>query len=450
MLFPIVIIVCLILLNGIFAGAEIAVVSMRKSRLEELGEKGHRRAHAVRSLRNDPDRFFATVQIGITVVGASAAALGGADIAVRIAPALRRLGLGDSSGSVALGMVVAGISYLSLVLGELVPKSLGLRYSESYALLVGPPLLGLSRLARPLVWLLTASSNVVLRLFGDRTTFSEARMSAEELQHLVQHAARLGSVEPDVGEIASRALDLESVPLAAVMVPRGRMVCLDRHASKDEMIRMAAEAGHSRLPVKDGAVEQIVGYVLSQDVLAGAYGREDFELGSIVREAWFVPEMMRSLDALRGMQRRRLKLAIVVDERGTVAGLVTTEDLVEELVGEIVSEHEPRVELVQREADGTFTVGGSAPVRDVNRSTSLELPEDEAYATVAGLILSRTGHIPEVGETVALADGTHLTVTEANARRIKTVSIRPPGEATAPDAAEARAEEAPDGDVTPA
>ncbi len=428
MLTSLVIIFCLILLNGVFAGAEIAIVSVRKSRLDELAEQGKRRAHAVQRLRRDPDRFFASVQIGITVVGASAAALGGSDIAEQLAPRLRDLGLGDSAEGVALGVVVAGISYLSLVLGELVPKSLGLRYAEAYAMIIGPPLLGLAKLAKPVVWLLTASSNLVLRVFGDKTTFSEARMSAEELQHLVESAARQGSVEVHTGEIASRALDLEAVPVAAVMVPRGRMVCIDRNAPKDATVAIAIEAGHSRLPVKDGGVENIVGYVLAKDVLALTCGPEPFNIDPIVREAWFVPETMRSLDALRAMQRRRLKLAVVVDERGSVAGLVTAEDLVEELVGEIVSEHELPLELVRSDDDGAYVVPGGAPIRDINRATPLDLPEGEGYSTVAGLILARIGHIPAAGEGVDLSDGTRLEVLEASPRRIASVRIVPPDE----------------------
>ena len=198
----------LVLANGFFAGAEIAIVALRKTRLQQLVEEGHSSARAVLALRDEPERFLATVQIGVTVIGATAAAFGGTTIATRIAPLLGRVAwLAPHAEGVALAIVVALVSFLSLVLGELVPKSVALRASERFALLAGRPLLGLSWLASPLVRLLTGASNAVLAPFGDRTTFTEARLSAEELSQLVEEATRTGALDPKAGEIASRAID---------------------------------------------------------------------------------------------------------------------------------------------------------------------------------------------------------------------------------------------------
>src|SRR6266508_1505932 len=206
-LFELAIIVALVLLNGVFAGAEIAIISLRATRLSQLVDEGRASARAVKRLRDEPERFLATVQVGITVVGATAAAFGGAALAQRLAPHLASVPLvARYAEALALALVVAIVSFLTLVLGELVPKSLALRASERYALLVARPLLALSELARPIVWFLTAVSNVVLRPFGDRTTFSEARLSVEEIEQLVDEAGKAGALDAPTAEITSRAL----------------------------------------------------------------------------------------------------------------------------------------------------------------------------------------------------------------------------------------------------
>ncbi len=421
------IIVALVVLNGVFAGAEIAIVSVRRTRLVELSDAGQGGARAALRLRKDPDRFFASVQIGITIVGSTAAALGGADISGQVSPMLQGLGLDlEWANRIALAVVVGGISFLSLVLGELVPKSLGLRFSEKYALMIARPLLGLSKLAGPLVWLLTFSSNLVLRVFGDRTTFSESRMSTEELQAMVEDAAKQGSVDSHTSEIASRAFELNEIPVSSVMVPRGKIVAIDKEADFEEVKAIVLEEGHSRLPVKDETIDNIVGYILAKDLLAIQWESNLFRLDDLIRPPHFIPETMRALDTLRELQKRGLQLSIVVDERGAVAGLVTVEDLLEELVGEIVSEGEIPPEVARQEEDGSYVVAGSAPVRDVNRATGLELPEEDGYSTVAGLVISEAGHIPQAGEEFTLRDHTRLQICDASPRRVRAIRIVPP------------------------
>lgn len=235
------IIVALVLVNGLFAGAEIAIVAVRRSRLADLVREGDRAARAVQRLKDDPERFFATVQVGITVICATAAAFGGATLAGHMEPHLRGLPvIGPYAAEAALALVIALVSFLSLVLGELVPKSLALRASEPYSLRTAPFLLALSRLAWPLVWILTAASNAVLRLFGDRTTFAEARLSADELREIVGDAAKEGAVDPRVGEIAGRAIEFADLDVADVMVPRARVVAVARDATAEEVLDVSA------------------------------------------------------------------------------------------------------------------------------------------------------------------------------------------------------------------
>jgi putative hemolysin len=306
-----------------------------------------------------------------------------------------------------------------------VPKSIALRAAERYALLTARPLLGLAQVARPLVWLLTTSSNLLLRPFGDRTTFTEARLSVEEIEQLVDEAGRAGALDAPTAEIASRALAFRDLTAADVMVPRSRIVALRRDASQDDLKRMLLEEGHSRMPVYDGSLDDIVGYVMAKDLAAIAWERQLIVLDDLLRPVHFVPEAAKAVHVLRDLQRRRTRIAVVVDEHGGVAGLLTLEDLVEELVGDIFGEAEQPEALWQRETDGAALVRGEAPIREVNRALSLDLPEGEDYSTVAGLCIALAGAVPERGTRLRAEDGTELEVVDASPRVVRLVRLRP-------------------------
>jgi putative hemolysin len=381
----------------------------------------------VKRLRDAPEQFLATVQIGITVIGATAAAFGGASLARHIAPALAAIpGLGHYAEPLSLGLVVAAISYLSLVLGELVPKSIALRAPERFALLLARPLLGLAQIARPLVWLLTQSSNLLLRPFGDRTTFTEARLSVEEIELLVDEASRAGTLDAPTAEIASRALAFRDLTAADVMVPRSRIIALPRDASQEDLKRMLLEEGHARMPVYDGTLDNLVGYVMAKDLAAMAWERQLIVLDDLLRPVHFVPEAAKAAHVLRDLQRRRTQIAAVVDEHGGIAGLLTLEDLVEELVGDIFGETEQPEALWHHEPDGAALVRGEAPIREVNRALSLDLPEGEDYTTVAGLCIALAGAVPERGAHLRAEDGTEIEIVDASPRLVRLVRLRPP------------------------
>jgi putative hemolysin len=359
-------------------------------------------------------------------VGTTAAAFGGDRMADDLAPALAHVpGVGPHAHQLALALVVAMVSFLSLILGELVPKSLALRAAESYALLIGRPLRMLARAARPLVWLLTASSNAVLRLFGDKTSFTEARLSPEELQELVEEAARAGALDARTSEIASRALEFRDLSAAAVMVPRTEIVAWPVDASPDRLQTLAEETRHARVPVYEGTIDNVVGYVALREMLAIAMRGEALSLRRVMRPVHFVPATIRAVDLLKALQAQRVPLAIVVDEVGGVAGLVTMEDLAEELIGEFIGEHEPPPMAMEPAADGTLMVQGTTPVREVNRALSLELPEGEGWTTLAGLCIHLAGRIPQSGTRITAPDGTVLEVLEASSRRVRSVRVHP-------------------------
>jgi len=425
------IILALVLANGFFAGAEIAVVALRRTRIQELADQGRGGARAVLALRDRPERFLATVQVGITVVGATAAAFGGESIATRLTPKLERIDwIGEHAEGVALALVVAGISFLSIVVGELVPKSLALRGAERYALLVGQPLLALSWLARPLVWLLGASANLLLKPFGDRTTFTETRHSADELQELVEEATKAGTIHPEAGEIASRALELPELTVADVLVPRQDVLAIPRHAPPEVVRRILLEQTHSRMPVYEERIDNIVGYISVKDMLAMAWDQKLIVLEDVMRPAYFVPESKQAVELLKDMRTRHMPFAIAVDEQGGMSGIVTMEDLLEELVGEIFSEHAHDVpQLIKKEEDGSAIVSGMTPIREINRALGIELPEEGAWTTVAGLCLAISGRIPAVGEVLRLPSEITLEVLDASPRRVRAVRIRLPGAA---------------------
>jgi putative hemolysin len=412
----------LLVANGLFAGAEIAVLSVRGTRLKEFIRRRDRRALAVKSLRDKPERFLATVQIIMTTIGTAAAAFGGAQLEQELEPVFHEIGLGRLAS---LAAVILIVTILEVVIGELVPKSLALRYSDRYSFFVARPLVALSQLMRPPVWFLLQLSNAFLRLFGDRTTFTETRLSRAELQELVEEAAKAGSVDPRASEIASRALGFGEVTVAEVMVPRTRVVALRRGAPPEEVQRVILEQGHSRMPVYDGSIDNIVGYVVARDVLALAWERGLIVLEDILRPPHQVPESTRALDLLREMQRRRTQMALVVDDHGGLSGLVTTEDLLEELVGDIMSEDDVPEQFFTREPAGTILVQGWAAVRKVNRDLHLDLPVGKDRTTIAGLCMALAQAIPQAGEKLTTDDGTVLEVVEASPRRVRRVRIHP-------------------------
>lgn len=419
----------LVLTNGLFAGAEIAIVSIDRIRLRQRVEEGDPSALALKTLRSTPERFFATIQIVLTVVSASAGALGGASFAHRLAPLLEP-GLGEAAGKVSLVLVVSGISYLSLVLGELVPKSLALRHAEAYALLVARPLVRLASIARPLVWLLTASSNAILTLFGDRATFSESRLSPEQLRELVDEAAELGTLDEQVGEIAARAFDFAALTAAHVMVPRTRIVALPSDATHSQIQSTVLESAHSRLPVYEGDLDNVIGYIFYKDLLGLAWEGQLLVLKDLLRAPFFVIEGMRASELLKQMRERRTHLAFIVDEIGGLSGIVTLDDLVEELVGEVFGEaHDDAPRSMHLATDGSIVALAEVTIRDFNREFDFELPESDEWSTLGGLCVHLAGRVPRPGDRYRATAGVEIVVEAASDRtatHVRVIRSSPP------------------------
>jgi putative hemolysin len=413
----------LIALNAVFSGAEIAVLSVRKSRLQELAEDGRLAAVAALKLRANPEQFLATVQIGITVVGAAAGAFGGAQLAEPFADSLQRLGAGEWAHSFAFVLIVSLISFLSVVFGELVPKSIALRASERYALLVAGSLYELSRLAKPVVWFLTWTSNLVLRPLHDRTTFTEARMSPDELQQLVEEATDSGAIDPRTAEITARALDLGALHAHAVMVPRSQIAWMPGDATAEAALRVLTTTKHSRYPVKGDDEQDIPGYVLARDIqqqlLAGA-----FDLKTALRKIPFFPERVPAVQLLVQLQAARSRIALVVDDYGAISGLVSTEDIAEELLGEMLTEYDRAEVNIQRDGEDWFIVRGTTPLHELNRELDLDLPTSPQWSTIAGLVNHEAGEIPPPGRLLTLDDEVEVEVLDATMRGVKLLRLR--------------------------
>jgi putative hemolysin len=415
----------LILANGLLAGAEIAVVSMRSSRIDELIGRGSKTAALLRRMRAAPERFFATVQVGITVFGVTAGAFGAARFAADLAAVLERWApLAPYARSVSYVLVVAAVTYLSIVLGELVPKSLALRRAELYGRMIARPLAVLEAVAAPIVWFLTASSNLVLRAFGDRTDFLETKVSLEEVRHMVDDARERGSLDPGVGLIASRALDLSELTAGDVMIHRRFVRALPLDADADTVREVFLDAGHRRLPIYEGTIDNIVGYIAWRDLVERLWSGKSVSVPDLLRSIRIEPASAPAAPLLRTMQEARQHLVAVADEHGGVAGIVTLEDLLEEIVGEIDSEHGRPIRL-ERRPDGSVVVRGELGLRDLDRELGTDLQADDDARTVGGLVVHLAGErIPTTGEVFEARDGTRLEILEASPRRVRRVAVR--------------------------
>ncbi|AEG45575.1 hemolysin family protein [Isoptericola variabilis] len=411
-----------ILVGGVFAGTEFALVSLRESQIDQLEQRGAR-GRRVAAVARDPNRFLAAVQIGVTVAGFFSAAYGASTLAPDVAPLLAGLGLPDALASTAalFGLTLL-IAYGSLVLGELVPKRIALQRSTQFSLVVGPPLDRFATLMRPVIWLLSRSTDAVVRLLGGDPTVRNDEMSGEELRSLVVSHRGLPEDERQILEDVFAASDRS---LGEVMRPRGEVVFLAAGTALDEAAEQARSAPFSRYPVTGDDFDDILGFVHIRDLLQPRRGART--VADVTRPVLELPVTNRLLPSLSLLRRTGTHLAVVVDEYGGTDGIVTLEDLIEELVGDIRDEYDPQATV---HAEGTFDAG--LTIEEFARSSGIELP-DGPYETVGGFVLAELGRLAEVGDVVE-ADGHRLTVTGLDERRIRTVTVdRAPAEDVAED-----------------
>jgi putative hemolysin len=412
-------VVVFVLVGGVFAATEIALVSLRDSQLTNL-ERTSSRGAKVASVARDPNRFLAAVQIGVTVAGFFSAAYGGSTLAPDLSPYLEDVGLSEGvAGATALVLMTLLIAYLSLVLGELVPKRLALQKAAGLSLAVAPPLDRFAHAVRPVIWLLSASTNAVVRLLGGDPHATSEELSEEELRDLVSTHEGLGQEER---EIVEGVLDASRTSLKEVMRPRGDVAFLDTRLSLSEAAEVVRTLPYSRYPVIDGGFDNVVGFLHVRDLLD--VGPDDRRrVRDVRREILRLPGTNKVLPSVSTMRQEGTHLAVVVDEYGGTDGIVTLEDLVEELVGEIRDEYDTAEPTATDGAldteSGVVAVDGALRLEDFTEQTGIVL-EDGAYETVAGYVIARLGRIPEVGDTVDV-DRAVLEVAEMSGQRVTRV-----------------------------
>jgi putative hemolysin len=392
-------ILLLVGVNGLFAMSELAIVSSRRPRLKAMAKSGRRGAQTALDLGEDPSRFLSTVQIGITMVGILAGAYSGARLGAPLGDRIALLGLDPATAqTVGFALVIVLTTYASLVIGELVPKQFALRAPEGIAAVMAPPMLWLARATAPFVWLLDKTSAGIFRLLRlQRDT--ENNVTAEELHIVVAEAHHAGVIEESERAIISGVVRLADRPTREVMTPRTEVDWIDVGASSEEIRETLRETPHSRLPVAEGSVDDIVGVVQARDIVAALIEGRPLDLRALMRSAPVIPDQMDAMDALVVLRDSDVPMAFVHDEYGHFDGLVTPADLLAALAGAFASNNDSMSDppLVERE-DGSWLISGSLSADALGDQLGIPLPNDRDYATVAGFALSVLKRIPETGE----------------------------------------------------
>jgi len=430
----------LILINGFFSASELAVLSARKSHIASLAASGNPQARLVEQIQKEPHHFLATVQIGVTVVGSFASAVGGAAAIQYLKPLLQTVPfdfIRNAADPLAIALVVIGISYLFLVLGELAPKTIGLQYADRLALVVARPIRILSVIAVVAVRFLTLSNRAVLALLGIKPKEGHAFVTREEVQQVLSEGGETGALTETEHKYIENVFEFTHTAVREVMVPRTRIIALNLELPREDILRTIRENLYTRYPVYRGDMDHVIGFVHTKDILLGRIFTEgEFDLAGIVRNPLFVPEGKKVSSLLKEMQRKRIQLALVVDEYGILSGLATTEDLLEELVGEIEDEHDVgETRRFQKLPDGSLLVDALLPINDIEELLEVDLGDFLPYDTLAGLILERLGRIPEKGEKLEWQDFVLSCeeVTKTAIQKVRITRIGKPAENAAPE-----------------
>src|SRR6476469_3672154 len=420
----IVVIIILTLFEGVFVAAEIALVTMRRSRIDQLVEEGNRSAKRVKRLVAQPGRFLAVTQIGLTFLGFLASAYAAVNLTTSLEALFACSGISilvSSAGALALIVVTLILSLFTIVFGELVPKSLALAHTDTFALRLSGFIEVLLRVLGPLVRVLTAITTAVSRMLGAGDQ-AQGVMTTQELSILVERGGEQGILEAEEEQMIQAVIELGDVRIHEVMVPRIAMVTLPAGSTMEDAIDIVVEEGHSRIPVYEDTIDEIIGILYAKDLLPFLKGSasERPALRSLLRTPVFAPESMSVDDLLHEFQRRKVHIAIVLDEYGGTAGLVTIEDRSEEIVGEIQDEYDEEEPMIVQLSDDEARVDGRADIDDLGElfDVDLALEDEDEYDTVGGLVYHRIGGVPKPGDQVAVA-GLTLTVETTEGRRLR-------------------------------
>lgn len=433
--FDVLVIAGLILINGLFAMSELAIVSARPARLRMAADKGSASARAALILAEDPGRFLSTVQIGITLIGIIAGAYSGASLGGPTGERLEALGVPHRYAEEAgFALVIAVTTYFSLIAGELVPKQLALRSAEAIAIIAARPMAMLARVSAPLGWLLDESSMLLLRLMGVKPK-NDSEVTAEELHMIFAEATRSGVIEEDERQIMTGIMRLAERPVRELMTPRTELDVIDRRATEEEVRTAIRTSPHSLLPVADGSPDNIIGVVKVREVLAVLLAGKRLQIARLMKKAEVIPDQLDAMDALRLLQQSDVSMALVHDEYGHLEGVVTPADLLAAIVGSFVSHGDAGDEpmIVERE-DKSLLIAGSLPADAMASHLGIELPDTREFATAAGYALSVLKRLPKEGEHFT-EQGWRFEVIDMDGLRIDKLLVSEvivPGEDVAP------------------
>ncbi|MFG1478651.1 hemolysin family protein [Xanthobacter sp. V4C-4] len=423
-LLEILIVVALVLLNAVLAAAELSIVSSRPARLKPMADRGQRGAQAALALGAEPGRFLSTVQIGITLIGILAGAFSGASLGAQLGDTLRDAGVPVGvAGPVGYATVVAAITYVSLVIGELIPKRLALQNPEKLACMVAPAMITLSKVSAPAVWALDASTRLVLRLLGEGSSGANG-VTDEEIRAIITEAETAGVIDPAERRMISGVMRLADRPVTAIMTPRPDVEWVDISKSPDAVRAELLETPHSRLPACEGSPEETIGVIQAKRVLDAYLKGENPDPRDFVQPAPFLVETVGALEAMRILRGSQVPMGIVVDEYGDMVGVVTGYDLLDAITSTVPVDTQEQRNVIERQ-DGSYLVAGDAPVDELMEILDVNIPVDHDFHTVAGFVLSHVKELPEEGQ-VFHAHGWRFEIVDMDGRRIDKLLVSRP------------------------
>jgi len=419
--------VLLVLLNGFFVAAEFALVKLRLSQMEVKAQEGNRLAKLTLKLLHNLDAYLSATQLGITLASLALGWIGESVVAEIVLAIIHKLNLTwspDTVHRVALGTSFSLITTLHIVIGEQAPKVLAIQQPENTSLIIAAPLRGFYILTFPFIWMLNKLSNLVAGLFGGQVTHSGGDVhSAEEIRLLLDQSKQSGEIQESEHELIENVFEFNDRMVKQIMVPRTKIAAIDVKSPQDTVLETVYSEGYSRIPVYEESIDNIVGILYVKDLLQLIRRNQSVELSKIMRPAYFVPETKKINRLLRQFQRKHMHIAIVSDEFGGVSGIVTIEDIIEELVGEIQDEYDNEVPVVEKVSESEYRVNASTPISDANEYLPYPLPEGEDYETVGGLLNLIYGNIPEVGD-VAVLDNYEFRILKRSKRVVDLVQLR--------------------------
>jgi putative hemolysin len=407
------------------AASEAALMAAPKSSINDLVENGSKAAKIVQSFQQNLEQIIATTNVGFIISLIIASFLTGIVVLFDLAPYLASLEISflhDYSNIVSSVVGIILLASVTIVFVELVPKSLALKFPTPTAVSIAYPFLWVSKILKPIVVVLRGSSNLILSQFKDKTSFSEARVSEEEFKLLLEEGRKTGTIDKTEQELITSIFEFTDTSAKEIMIPRTDVVAISIETRREKLINIVLEEGYSRLPVYSGSIDNIIGIVYTKDLISLLEHRDLIILQDILRQAYFVPETKKISQLMRELQQKNIHMAIVIDEFGGTEGIITMEDILEEIVGEIHDEYDEELKDVESSSDGSFLVNARINIADFNEKFTVEIPESNDYDTISGFLHKITGHIPELNEEINYQD-IHFTIVKKSQRRLRQVKV---------------------------